>query len=253
MNKKGKNILFCIIPMLTIIIVIFSILFENKGKWTEKKFVTFGDSITWYDGNIFMSGHREEGKAARGYQYYMRTELGCSVINEGSNGKTMPEIWEEKIKSYNFNDVDAVTLTSGANDFKNLIPLGSLSAIGGEFDVSTYYGSIQMSIESIKNSNPKIKIYLITPIKGWYNEEGTTSVPNPNAKGMMSCEYANAIVEIGCLYDIPVCDWFNGLNFKESNISMNFGETVNAPYYLHPTNYGYSQMGKELVQFLKNN
>lgn len=47
----------------------------TSSKWEGKTIYTFGDSITWYDGNNYFEIHKEYGKKAIGYQTHMRNEL----------------------------------------------------------------------------------------------------------------------------------------------------------------------------------
>lgn len=250
---KNRMYTISLVSLLILILITTCIAALKINKWEGKKIVTFGDSITWYDGHEFVGSHIETGNIAKGYQYYMRSKLKCTVINEGMDGKTMPEIWADKIKSYDFSDVDAVTITSGANDYKNLTELGMIDGIGSKHDESTFYGALQSSIEKIKFDNTRTKIYLLTPIKGWFNEEGTESVPNPEAKGLMGTDYVNAIKEIGKLYKTPVCDWYSETGFNEKNRAKYYGETDKSPYYLHPTNAGFKRMADILIPFLKKN
>lgn len=59
------------------------------SNWANKKFVTFGDSITWLDKKVYNSMNKEQGITAKGYQTYMRNRLKCIVDNKGSNGNDM--------------------------------------------------------------------------------------------------------------------------------------------------------------------
>jgi lysophospholipase L1-like esterase len=82
---------------------------------------------------------------------------------------------------------------------------------------------------------------------------GTFSVPNPNAIGLLSRDYVNAIKAVGELYGIPVCDWYDNCGFNDLNKLTYYGDTSTPPYYLHPTNAGYKRMAEILIPFLKNN
>jgi hypothetical protein len=103
-----------------------------------KTVATFGDSITWYDGQPFGAGHSEVGQIAKGYQTYMRNALKCIIKNEGLSSRALPDMWTEKISTYNFVGVDAVTITSGANDHRKGIAVGAIQPIGGTFNTATF-------------------------------------------------------------------------------------------------------------------
>ncbi|WP_265937517.1 hypothetical protein [Acinetobacter baumannii] len=103
----------------------------------------------------------------KGYQSYIVDALGCTLDNQGESGWTMPGIFCIKLNTYNFSDVYAVTITAGANDHKNSVPVGTVQSISSAFNLSSYAGALQASIEKIINSNKDTKIFLITPIRGW--------------------------------------------------------------------------------------
>jgi len=228
--------------------VIRSNLFGKKG-------VTFGDSITWYDGQPFGASHSEAGTIAIGYQSYMREILGCVVDNKGASGQDMLAI-SNIIKSYaSYANTDFVTISSGANDERKGVPVGTIQDIGSSFDLTSYTGTLQSAIEHVINTNKQIKIYLMTPIRGWYNEYGTTDVPNtdPSVVGMMSEKYANATKAVGKLYGYPVLDWYNDTGLNELNKNTFLGDGLSLPYFLHPTNEFYERMASPLIPFLNNN
>lgn len=197
--------------------------------------LTFGDSITWYDGKNFTSTHSESGQVAKGYQSWMRELIGCTISNMGENGWTMPMIYG-KVLTTNFSGVDFVTITSGANDAKNGVAMGTVEQIGGTFDTATYAGSMQASIEHILSVNKEMKIILLTPIKGWYNDPGNyTEIPEI---------IQNIIKELGALYSIIVVDMYNNSGINKLNRDIYIGDIQPAPYWLHPTNAGYERMGR---------
>lgn len=229
-------------------------------KWQDKKVVTFGDSITWYEGKQFGAGHLESGQLVVGYQSYMRDVLGCNIDNQGRSGWDMTEILNV-VNSYDFSNVYAVTLTSGANDHRKAVkvyPDGESAPrpIGSSFDTTTFAGAMQAAIEKIINSNKDIKIFLITPVRGWYYESGTNDVPGPyKGEELLSVEYVNAIKSIGDLYSLPVIDWYNEVGFNDLNKNYYLGDNpqIVHAYLLHPNLKGYKKMGDivagKLIQY----
>ncbi|VTP94858.1 SGNH/GDSL hydrolase family protein [Sphingobacterium daejeonense] len=223
-------------------------------KWTGATGVSFGDSITWYDGKAFLTTHIESGTIAKGYQTYLREYFNCSIINSGQSGWDITQIVNVVTGFSSYSNIDFVTLTSGANDARKGIPLGAIAPIGSSFDASTYIGAMQKAIEHIILQNPATKIYLITPINGWFNESGTSNVPGPyNNEMFISRDYINALIEIGKIYAIPVCNWYDKSFINKVNWRTYIGDRVDIPYYLHPTNAGYKLMGEMLCKFLEDN
>lgn len=217
---------------------------EKKSEQYIKKIVCFGDSITQQDGSVYKETHAESGQMAKGYQSYLRELLGATVITQGYIGHTMPGILPY-VKAYDYEDVDCVTLTAGANDFRySGEELGSIAAIGSTFDETTYIGSFQSAIEHILNANPRCRVVLVTPIKG-YTKNGDTLRVMPEA-------YPDALKEIADLYSLPLCDWYYHSGINDLTLSVYNGDSEDLSYKLHPTNEGYKRMGIMLANTIKN-
>jgi lysophospholipase L1-like esterase len=227
-------------------------------KWKGKKIVTFGDSITWYDGKPFENTHIEQGQTAKGYQSYMREQLGCTVDNQGYSGAHIKLISSSKIKGYaSYADVDSITITSGANDHRIGFAPGTVQPIGSAFNLDTYAGAFQDAIEYLLTQKPSLKIYLITPVKGWYTAETSTRY---NGENIISKTYINIMKQIAELYSLPILDWYHlsGINDKTYYVNgqphyIGDNPSVWTAYQLHPTNSGYKRMADILIPFLNNN
>lgn len=215
---------------------------SDLTQWAGKSIATFGDSITWYDGNAFLETHSEYGLTAKGYQSFMREKLGCTVNNYGTSGYDMPDVCT-RIKATTLTGFDAIIITAGANDFKDMpTKIGEIAAVGATFATDTYYGALQEAIEYIHGINPAIKIFLLTPIKGWI---GALDSVIPET-------YPNAMISVARLYSIPVCDLYHGSGINELTKSAYIGDLEATGYHLHPTNAGFSRMADIIVPFLKN-
>ncbi|WP_407510288.1 SGNH/GDSL hydrolase family protein [Acinetobacter baumannii] len=229
---------------------------SGKLKWEGLKYTSFGDSITWYNLRTFLAGQVEAGQLVKGYQSYIVEALGCTLDNKGESGWTLPSIYNQRIKPYDFTDVYATTITSGANDHKNGVLVGTVQPINFPFNTATYAGALQASIEHIISSNPNTKIFLITPIKGWYSQETADAIANPDLRGqtLLSVKFANVMKEIGALYSLPVIDWYNTVGFNDMNRYYFLGDDpVQVPQYtLHPKNVGFKRMGEILLSVMQN-
>ena len=222
----------------------------------HKKIVCFGDSITWYDGNKYYTG-KEKGSYCKGYEYYLRSVAGMTVVNKGVSGADIVYLVNNFLLSYDFTDCDYVTLTSGANDTRHGVPVGTLAPIGSAFD-NTFIGRFQAAIEHIFNDNPEAKICLITPIRGWiYAPDGFDDGQEHIIDGEVDEKYAIAIRDIAQLYGIPVCDWYNlvPVNLLTRKWFMNDYEPddieyPNTYYSLHPSTKGYKRMAEVLLPVL---
>lgn len=224
---------------------------HQSEKYFKKSGVTFGDSITWYDGKRFLKSHTQFPFKAVGYQEYVRQFFNCYIENKGESGYDMTQIYEVVVDYNKFKNIDFVILTSGANDARKAVTIGKIEAPGSSFDANTFVGALQSSIEHILMENPNIEIYLATPINGFFKEKNTRTVSGPYKQlDYISEEYAQAILALGRIYKIPVCDWYNTIQV-DKDIRDLYGDNIEQPYYLHPTNKLYKKMGLELIRTMK--
>lgn len=224
------------------------------------KCACFGDSITWYDGHRYNWG-KEEGTIAIGYESYLRQTLGMTVDNYGLSGHTMPMIaerailhpsdWDNPVPD--FASYDYITISSGANDERNNTPLGSIQPIGSDYNVNTFIGALQKSIDHILSINKNVKILLCTPIMGWIYAPNGYEYPRTE-DGIVTDKWAKAIKDVANLYSLPVCDWYyeSGINLWTRINYINDPEPVthggdNDLYSLHPTTAGFKRMADILM------
>ncbi|MDM1366356.1 SGNH/GDSL hydrolase family protein [Myroides marinus] len=222
----------------------------DQRKVIYKRGISLGDSITWYDGKPFNSSNNSVGEIAKGYQSYVRDYFGCEYLNAGKSGQDITQIIST-VKSYDYKDFDFATLTSMANDARKDIPIGELKDVGSVFDITTYYGALQESVEFILKSNPEITLILLTGVKGWFNENGTSDVPSLDNKDI-PIKYVEAIKKIASLYSLPVVDWYNESGINKINRPFYIGDKEELPYYLHPNNKGYKKMASLLISKMLN-
>ena len=215
------------------------------NKWKDKRIVTFGDSVTWYDGNQYGTNTKESGTTVKGYQYYMREELGATVINQGVSGNTMQQI-NARIKSYDFTAVDACTIMGGTNNYRDQEEgsLGNVLPLGSTFDENTFTGALQSSIEYILTSKADIKLFLLTPLKGWY---ASTEERTP-----MTTEIPDIIFEVAELYGLPVCDLYRNSGINELTESAYIVDSASVSFRFHPSTKGYKRMSEVINPFLLN-
>ncbi|RDY23938.1 SGNH/GDSL hydrolase family protein [Romboutsia maritimum] len=204
------------------------------NKWSNKSWVTLGDSIT----------------RANGYQSIIKPILGFSNIdNQGINGQTMAYQNKNKStytmgKNIDYNKYDLVTIFSGTNDFRYNKKLGSIKPLGSKnFDKNTFTGSYQLLIEYILSSNPNIDLVLITPIQR--NRDGY-NVNFRNKVDSKLIDYVNTIRELGNMYSVPVLDLYS-----ESGITEKTMDTFTRDG-LHPNDVGYKRISEKIYRFLLN-
>ena len=146
----------------------------------------------------------------------------------------------ETLKSIDFNEVDIITISYGANDF---------TASRGEEDYTmSFQGSLRYSIESILTAYPHINIYLCTPTwRTWLNDEYeviSDSDTKRNDKGGKRTDYVQYVKDVGAEYNLPVIDNYYELGFNHFTRSVYFPKTDGA----HPNERGRYLYAKHLAE-----
>ena len=230
---------------------------ERQGPLEGRSAVCFGDSVTWYDGHPYTWG-KEAGKKARGFESYLR-EKGMRVSNEGISNATILKI-RERVFMTDLKGFDYVFLTSGANDSRFDVPLGSLLPRGSAFDTASFLGCLQSCVEHILDENGSAKIILMTPLNGWIWAPRGYEYPRKE-NGRVEKRYADALLRAGAYYSCPVCDWFNGIEMTESARPVMINdpepdsasdEDPNPLYSLHPSTVCYGLMARMLLDTILN-
>lgn len=207
------------------------------GDAAGRTMVTFGDSITWYD------GHSQSGVTVNGYQYYLR-RMGLTVTNLGVDGAklalregTQTDI-VETVAATDCAGYDYVMIAGGTNDYGGAgpRPLGALS--DGPYDTSTVYGALQRMIEKIYTDRRDVRLFFVTPLQ---RADKTAA----NALGLTLADYCEAIRTAAARYAVPVLDFqrMSGLN------AVNLGALTADG--LHPNNAGYAYLANKLTKFVE--
>ena len=217
-------------------------LYETDRRLCGKNIVTYGDSLTWYDGQQFTWGPYQ-GTVCYGYQSYLRKYLGANVDNQGESGKTTPQISEKimtdsaKITANNY----LILMPSIMNDDRLDVSPGTVQPIGGTFDPTTTAGAMQTAIEYIYSVNPGIRIIIIVQPRGWTYEDGAPHLCN---------ELLPVVIRnVAELYGIPVIDlWkLSGINELTRNTFLadpTFESGDNELYMYHPNNDGWKVLSR---------
>lgn len=240
---------------------------EAVNPWKNKRYLSHGDSITWYDGHGYLWGEHK-GEIATGYQTIMKELLGLSynraTDNKGRSGYTIAHNYEGSHDgSDNLVDViadvnidytayDLCTILGGTNDYRRATPLGELGQTGDDYeslDTDTFYGAYRKCVEYILTAAPDIRLVLITPFQrnpypAWSSYEATYDGDKPNAEGLKLIDYVNAVKLIGKMYGLPVCDLYSNSGITELTLST---YTIDG---LHPNDEGFKRIGEVLAETL---
>lgn len=187
--------------------------------WNNKKVAFLGDSIT----------DRIHVGTARNYWEYLADSCQIVPLVYGLNGWTWAGVREqaEKLLEEHGNDVDAIFVFMGTNDYNHSVPVGEWFTLREEevntdgvirkrmrrifsADPETFRGRINRAMEFLKKHFPKQQIILLTPIhRGFACFSGTNVQPEesfPNGLGLYLETYVACIKEAGNIWSVPVID-----------------------------------------------
>lgn len=207
-----KKVLF-----LSLIIVGF-LSFKPK----EITWVAIGDSITYLNDHPEQTGNR----VAKGYMTRVTEKLPhIKFINQGHNGWTSGGI-AEKINELGLISADVYSVFLGTNDWWRGRPLGKLEDYQNNTGNNTVHGSFRIIIDKLKSLNPNAKIILITPLqRGDFvyianaKNNAYGSYKPKNEQNL--AQFAEAVVNIAKIENIPVIDLFNKSGITQKNM-VNF-------------------------------
>lgn len=217
--------------------------------------ITFGTSVTWYDGREYNNG-AEEGVTCKGYQHYLRAMLNMVVTNEGVDGADMPRICQQVLSHANFDDYEYIFIEGGVNDQRKGTPMGvtvpvrnSVTGESSTIDNTTFKGALQYILEYIFYKKPTAKVFILTPLQGYLRAGSYESSP----EGIIDPKWGEAMKEVASLYSVPVIDLYNEMWISPANLTSFFNDPVTPANkeFLHPSTIGYKRMGEVIVTHMK--
>ena len=240
---------------------------DTTHPWNGARVGIIGDSIS-------------DPKVANGpekYYWFMQNEIGIIPCVVAQNGQQWNEVLPQagRLKSEYGDDIDAILILMGTNDFNAGVPIGewyteervSVEAANGEpksmqarrhrihnCDQDTFKGRISLALDSLKNMYPKKQIVLLTPLHRGYAKFGQSNIqPDEdytNRCGEYIDAYIDAVKEAGNVWAVPVID----LNAVSGIFPLNRSQKEYFPKdadRLHPTDEGHARMAKALIAALR--
>lgn len=232
--------------------------------WMQKRVAYFGDSIT---------DPKNDGSKVK-YWHFLQEWLGITPYVYAVSGRQWNDIPRQADQLYkeHGDDVDAILIFIGTNDYNHGIPIGEWYeekdeqveyGHGGKpkalvdrkrrymkMDGDTYRGRINIALDKVKRLYPNKQIVLLTPIHraqfhrsetNWQITEDYT-----NRSGVYLDEYINAVKEASNVWAVPVID----LNSVSGLYPM---MDEHAQYFkdadtdrLHPNDKGHERLARTL-------
>ena len=235
-----------------------------RHPWYGKRIGYIGDSIT--DPNC--------NTEVKKYWSFLGEWLSTTPFVYGVSGRQWNDVprQAEMLKKEHGDEVDAIVVFMGTNDYNSSLPIGEwftetpekvMSAQGQPqklvtrvkrtFVMSndTYRGSINLGISKLKQLFPEKQIVLLTPLHRGYANFGNDNV-QPEENYQNGCEeyidaYVQAVKEAGSIWGLPVIDLnaCGGLNpmVKEQLVYFRDKESDQ----LHPNTLGHKRMANTLM------
>lgn len=232
---------------------------EHSFSWQGKKVAFLGDSIT----------DKIHCGTTKNYWQFLAEYAGIEPLVYGLNGQAWRHVvpQAEKLYAEHGDDVDAIFVFLGTNDYNNAVPVGNFWSITEEkinshgvvmtkrrrtpiLDESTFCGRINLGLKFLKERFPRQQIVVLTPIhRGKFlGESSNIQVPEscPNDIDVYFEEYIAKIREAADIWSVPLIDLYrtSGL-LPELEI---FGQYVHDESVdrLHPNAAGHERIAKTI-------
>lgn len=230
--------------------------------WHNARVAYFGDSIT---------DPRNSGSKKK-YWGFLQDYLGITPYVYGISGRQWNDIPRQtaQLKKEHGNDVDAILIFCGTNDYNHHIPLGKWYEESDtmvyfsegkpktlqhrrqrkliECD-STFRGRINKALHLLKTTYPQKQIVLLTPLhRGFFMSSDDNVQPDEsfgNSIGLYIDDYARCIREAGNIWSVPVIDLYQVsgmLPLAQGTITYHNGNDL-----LHPNDTGHERIARTLV------
>lgn len=231
--------------------------------WKGKRVAFFGDSIT----------DKQRIGTEKCYWEYLAEWLNITPLVYAINGRQWDDIPRQahQLKKEIGDDVDAIIIFIGTNDYNAGVPLGEwwstetkgVEEAHGEtkhiakrahrvFNMdNTFKGRINQGLSTVKKLYPNKQIIVLTPIHRAFACFSDNNI-QPDENYMNMCghfidDYINAIKEAGNIWAMPVIDLnsISGLYPLEEGQTQYFHDEKTDK--LHPNKEGHKRMAKTLL------
>ena len=191
-----------------------------KNQWKGKRVAFLGDSIT----------DKQHVGTTKCYWEYLAELLGLEAFSYGINGNQMDGLLAQAERLYReqADDVDAIIIFGGTNDYNGGVPLGEWyeevwrnvplpdGKVGSRryrkpaMDAETFRGRINRLMDYLKTHFPTKQIIVLTPLHRGFAQFSAGNVQPeeayPNRIGIYVDEYVQALKEAGNVWAVPVID-----------------------------------------------
>lgn len=232
----------------------------GKTQWFGKRVAFLGDSIT----------DKIHVGTTKNYWEFLKDFMGIEYFVYGINGAQWNGILgqAQKLKEEHPDDIDAIFIFAGTNDFNGSVLLGQWWNMTTEIvnkdgvvalkprrvlstDTSTLCGRINTAMQFIRQNFPVQQIVLMTPIHRGFATFGPENVQPEetfaNSIGRYVEEYVDVVRQAADMWSTPLVDLFRIANLHP--LTPSHSQFFNDPQtdLLHPNASGHGRMAKAIA------
>ena len=236
------------------------------------------DVLSWRGRNVVFLGDSITDPAHIGcrtnYWGFLAQRLGLVPHVFGQNGCQMSAVGAQlgRAREKLGEDIDAVFVFMGTNDFNRDVPQGAwfaecdarvrkdgqdVTRRRREFalDATTFRGRLNLALKGIKESCPQAQVVLLTPLHRGFAQFGATNVqPDEryaNARGLFIHDYVRDVRTAGELWSVPVIDLFAESGLLPTLRAYDHAVANPDRDRLHPSTAGHERLARVIEARLR--
>ena len=159
-----------------------------------------------------------------------------------NNQEPFPQIIHG-LAAIDFDQVEIVLIQRGVNDYHAGIEIENPEDL---YDEYTFLGALRSAVRDLRNTNPEIRILMITPTYTWYPYEEKTCEEIKYGEALLE-EYVNAQLRLGQELGVEVVDLYHDFYPHESQEDWE-RYTLDG---VHPNEAGREKIAGKIAEVLK--
>ena len=211
----------------------------DAPRYLPLRWLSLGTSITWYNSHA-------GGKFQKGYQSWLMEQIKFDgFANRGISGACLNSTLGC------IQNADLYTIEHGINDWGNRVPPGTMNDYVKNAKNGTFAATYRQVSDKIRATNPKAKIILCTPRKG-YGFNGylpdrcdARQTERNGKQGYFLKDYAELVVAIAKKEKLPVADFYATCGEQDELADLSIDVA------LHPNDAGYGVLAEAFAAKLR--
>ena len=209
----------------------------NPSSWSGKKWVAYGDSITY--GGL--------------WERIVVKRTGLLLTNAGLASSCVADVATSTVASFTDStrisalptDADVITIMGGTNDYGSDVPIGDIPTTT-PYDKTTFIGALCETIKLIQTQCPTALIVIMSNIGGRGTAGVSGEIPPRNTIGLASSDYALAAEKVADFMGVPFID-VHRCGINPINRTLYIEDSV------HPNEAGVKLIARKVIDYFVNN